>query len=94
MESCEIRLQQVSSLLHESEAENSRLTQLTDALKEEIRRGSRNNDREKHLENLEYLKNVVLQFITLSDKSADARERLLPVLATQHLLQDYWIKTI
>ena len=77
----ELRVQQVSSLLHESEAENSKLTQLTDALKEEIRRNSRNNDREKHLENLEYVKNVVLQFITLGT-AADAKERLLPVLTT------------
>lgn len=60
-----MRTVQVSALLNESEAENAKLSQLTDALKEEIRRGGRNHDREKHLEHLEYLKNVVLQFVTL-----------------------------
>ena len=51
----------MTTLLHESEAENSKLTQLTDALKEEIRRNSRNVDREKHMENIEYIKNVILK---------------------------------
>ena len=58
---CETRIHQVTTLLHESEAENSKLTQLTDALKEEIRRNSRNVDREKHMENIEYIKNVILK---------------------------------
>ncbi|XP_047740894.1 GRIP and coiled-coil domain-containing protein 2 [Hyalella azteca] len=82
LDAYEVRMEQVTVLLHESEAENAKLSQLTDALKEEIRRGSRNHDREKHLENLEYLKNVVLQFITLGDSGSDGRERLLPVLTT------------
>ena len=54
-------MQQVTTLLHESEAENAKLVQLTDALKEEIRRASRNQDREKHMENIEYMKNVILK---------------------------------
>lgn len=57
----EMRIQQLTSLLHESEAENAKLTQLSDALKEEIRRGARNLDREKHMENMEYMKNIILK---------------------------------
>lgn len=57
----EMRISQLTTLLHESEAENAKLTQLTDALKEEIRRSARNEDREKHMENMEYMKNVILK---------------------------------
>lgn len=56
-----MRISQLTTLLHESEAENAKLTQLTDALKEEIRRSARNEDREKHMENMEYTKNVILK---------------------------------
>lgn len=59
--SSEMRIQQLTSLLHESEAENAKLTQLSDALKEEIRRSARNLDREKHMENMEYMKNIILK---------------------------------
>ena len=61
----EDRLVGVNALLMEAEAENNKLSQLTEALKEEIRRTGRSETRGKHLENLEYLKNVVLQFINL-----------------------------
>lgn len=57
----EMRISQLTTLLHESEAENAKFTQLTDALKEEIRRSTRNEDREKHMENMEYMKNVILK---------------------------------
>lgn len=49
-------------------------------LKSEIRRLERNQEREKSVANLEYLKNVLLQFIFL--KSGSERERLLPVIDT------------
>lgn len=66
----DMRITQLTSLLHESEAENAKLSQLSDALKEEIRRSARNEDREKHMENMEYMKNVILKvmcsFVTLS----------------------------
>ena len=61
-----MRITQLTSLLHESEAENAKLTQLSDALKEEIRRSARNEDREKHMENMEYMKNVILKVITVT----------------------------
>lgn len=76
----ETRIAQVTSLLHESEAENAKLTQLSDALKEEIRRAARNEDREKHMENMEYMKNVILKFLLLGN--GEERKHLVPVLKT------------
>lgn len=49
-------------------------------LKSEIRRLERNQEREKSAANLEYLKNVLLQFILL--KPGSERARLLPVVGT------------
>ncbi|KAK8749940.1 hypothetical protein OTU49_015139 [Cherax quadricarinatus] len=76
----EMRIQQLTTLLHESEAENAKLTQLSDALKEEIRRSVRNEVREKHMENTEYMKNVILKFLLL--KNGEERKHLVPVLKT------------
>ncbi|KAG7153296.1 GRIP and coiled-coil domain-containing protein 2-like [Homarus americanus] len=76
----ETRIQQLTTLLHESEAENAKLIQLSDALKEEIRRSVRNEDREKHMENMEYMKNVILKFLVL--KNGEERKHLVPVLKT------------
>lgn len=57
----EKRLCQVASLLSESEAENVKLQQLTQVLKEEIRTYQRAEERKKHIDNLEYVKNVILK---------------------------------
>lgn len=57
----EKRCNHLAALLAESEANEARLSQLADALKEEIRRSERSEERQKHIENLEYLKNVVLK---------------------------------
>lgn len=57
----EKRCHHLASLLAESEASEARFSQLADALKEEIRRTERAEERQKHIENLEYLKNVVLK---------------------------------
>ncbi|KAI9555719.1 hypothetical protein GHT06_018234 [Daphnia sinensis] len=85
----EKRCKHLAALLAESEANEARLSQLADALKEEIRRGERSEERQKHIENLEYLKNVVLkivlifspfQFVTLP--RGEERSRLVPVLTT------------
>lgn len=57
----EKRCNHLAALLAESEANEARLSQLADALKEEIRRTERAEERQKHIENLEYLKNVVLK---------------------------------
>ncbi|EFX90403.1 hypothetical protein DAPPUDRAFT_219999 [Daphnia pulex] len=76
----EKRCNHLSALLAESEANEARLSQLADALKEEIRRSERSEERQKHIENLEYLKNVVLKFVTLP--RGEERSRLVPVLTT------------
>ncbi|CAG0896216.1 unnamed protein product [Darwinula stevensoni] len=74
------RARHLALLLNESEANNAKLSQLSDALKEEIRRRERNEERKEHLEHLEYLKNIILKFLLLS--SGDERMRLVPVLTT------------
>ncbi|KFW94169.1 GRIP and coiled-coil domain-containing protein 2, partial [Phalacrocorax carbo] len=70
----------LSELLRESEATNAILMEQIKLLKNEIRRLERNQEREKSVANLEYLKNVLLQFIFL--KSGSEKERLLPVIDT------------
>lgn len=74
------KLNHMSELLNESESSNLRLTEQVRVLKEEIRRLERNKEREKHAENLEYLKNIILKFATL--KGGSEKERLIPVLTT------------
>jgi len=70
----------LAALLSESEAQNSRLEKLTDVLKEEIRIYQRSEERHSHIEHLEYVKNVILKFLTLT--GAQERVRLIPVLQT------------
>lgn len=70
----------LNGLLRETEATNAILMEQIKLLKSEIRRLERNHEREKSVANLEYLKNVLLQFIFL--KPGSERERLLPVINT------------
>ncbi|KAM6178229.1 GRIP and coiled-coil domain-containing protein 2 [Rhynchocyon petersi] len=70
----------LNGLLRETEATNAILMEQIKLLKSEIRRLERNQEREKSVANLEYLKNVLLQFIFL--KPGSERERLLPVIDT------------
>uniref|UniRef100_A0A8C5M5B0 GRIP and coiled-coil domain containing 2 n=1 Tax=Leptobrachium leishanense TaxID=445787 RepID=A0A8C5M5B0_9ANUR len=70
----------MSGLLHETEATNAILMEQITLLKNEIRRLERNQERDKSVANLEYLKNVLLQFIFL--KAGSEKERLLPVIDT------------
>ena len=58
----------------------SRLEKLTEVLKEEIRTYQRSEERHKHIENLEYVKNVIMKFLTLT--GTQEKSRLLPVLQT------------
>ncbi|KAG0230308.1 GRIP and coiled-coil domain-containing protein 2 [Actinomortierella wolfii] len=71
----QLKLQQLTELLNESEANNQRLLDQEKVLKEEIR----NLDRSEKRQNLsvDYLKNIVLKFLVTSD-----REPLIPVLST------------
>ena len=48
-------------LLSEAEGENTRLNELANVLKEEIRSFQRSEERSKHIENLEYMKNIILK---------------------------------
>ncbi len=59
----ERRVAHLSALLSESESENSRLAQLAEVLKEEIRTYQRAEERKKHIDNLEYVKNIILKVI-------------------------------
>nr|CAD7196277.1 unnamed protein product [Timema douglasi] len=76
----ERRIRHLSALLSEAEQDLAKLTQLNGVLKEEIRRQQRSVEREQHAQNFEYLKNVVLKFVTL--QGGDERSRLVPVLNT------------
>jgi len=70
----------LNGLLRETEATNAILMEQIKLLKSEIRRLERNQEREKSVANLEYMKNVLLQFIFL--KPGSEKERLLPVIDT------------
>ena len=76
----EKQLGHMAALLAESESHNTRLEKLTEVLKEEIRTYQRSEERHKHIENLEYVKNVIMKFLTLSGTQEKAR--LLPILQT------------
>ena len=62
--SAEKRVAHLTALLSDSETENARLTQLADVLKEEIRKFHRAEERKKHIENSEYVKNIILKVRT------------------------------
>lgn len=57
----ERRVAHISLLLSEAELENSRLSELATVLKEEIRSYQRSEERSKHIENLEYVKNIIVK---------------------------------
>ncbi|KAJ9589098.1 hypothetical protein L9F63_017602, partial [Diploptera punctata] len=76
----ECRIRHLTGLLSEAERDLAKLTQQNQVLKEEIRRQQRSVEREQHAQNFEYLKNVVLKFVTL--QGGDERSRLVPVLNT------------
>ncbi|KAF7490456.1 GRIP and coiled-coil domain-containing protein 2 [Sarcoptes scabiei] len=70
----------LTHLLEESETSISLLTEQNRMLKEEIRRLHRNIDRLDIANNLEYLKNILLKFLTI--KRHDEKEQLIGVLTT------------
>ncbi|XP_065164162.1 GRIP and coiled-coil domain-containing protein 2 [Atheta coriaria] len=76
----ELRVVHLTALLADTEQDLSKHMQMNKVLKEEIRRQQRSVERERHAENLEYMKNVVFKFITLNN--GDERLRLVPVLNT------------
>ncbi|XP_067842275.1 GRIP and coiled-coil domain-containing protein 2 [Heptranchias perlo] len=70
----------LNGLLRETEATNAILMEQITLLKNEVRRLERNQEREKSIANLEYLKNVMLKFIFLN--AGSERQSLLPVIDT------------
>ncbi|XP_028140397.1 GRIP and coiled-coil domain-containing protein 2 [Diabrotica virgifera virgifera] len=76
----ESKVTHLTALLSDTEQDLVKHIQMNKLLKEEIRRQQRSEEREKHAENLEYLKNVVFKFVTLN--SGDERSRLVPVMNT------------
>uniref|UniRef100_A0A182NSM2 GRIP domain-containing protein n=1 Tax=Anopheles dirus TaxID=7168 RepID=A0A182NSM2_9DIPT len=76
----ESRVRHLTAVLAEAEQDLAKLTQLNELLKEEVRRLQRSIEREAHVHNSEYLKNVIFKFVTLNN--GDERSRLVPVLNT------------
>ncbi|XP_037948584.1 GRIP and coiled-coil domain-containing protein 2 [Teleopsis dalmanni] len=74
------RIRHLTALLAENEQDLAKLSQMNDMLKEELRRQERSVEREAHMHNSEYLKNVIIKFLTLNN--GDERTRLVPVLNT------------
>lgn len=87
------QLEHTRELLNESEATNARLLEQTKLLKDEIRRMERNMERENHLANTEYLKNVIMKFIA-PQKVSDERGQLVPVLETMLKLSSDEVKLL
>lgn len=76
----ENRVQHLTALLADSEKDLAKIQQMNDMLKEEVRRQQRNFEREEHIQNSEYLKNIVIKFVTLNN--GDEKQRLIPVINT------------
>ncbi|GCC24572.1 GRIP and coiled-coil domain-containing protein 2 isoform X2 [Chiloscyllium punctatum] len=70
----------LNGLLRETEATNAILMEQITLLKNEVRRLERNQEREKSIANLEYLKNVILKFMFLN--AGSEKQSLLPVIDT------------
>lgn len=57
----ESKVVHLTALLSDTEQDLAKHVQMNNVLKEEIRRQQRSVEREKHADNLEYLKNVVFK---------------------------------
>ncbi|VDM53807.1 unnamed protein product [Angiostrongylus costaricensis] len=75
------QLRHTRELLNDSEATNATLIDQSMLLKEEIRRLERNGERLIHFENSEYLKNIILKFLS-PERVSGERVQLVPILAT------------
>lgn len=61
----ESKLSHLTALLADTEQDLAKYVQLNKVLKEEIRRQQRSTEREKHAQNLEYMKNVVFKVVLI-----------------------------
>lgn len=59
----ESKLVHLTALLADTEQDLAKYVQLNKVLKDEIRRQQRSTEREKHAQNLEYMKNVVFKVL-------------------------------
>lgn len=73
--------ERLRELLEESESSNLLLTEQNRILKEEIRRLERAISRTEVAQNLEYLKNILIKFISLETGSSE-KQQLIPVIKT------------
>lgn len=58
----------MSTLLSEAEMDVARLTEMNKMLKEELRRQERSTEREKQMQNLEYMKNVIFKVSSIQQQ--------------------------
>lgn len=82
LEDAQNQIDQLTKAYLDSENTNSLLSEQVEALKEEIRRIQRGNDRIELINNLEYLKNILFKFLSLDNSQVEQRRRLIPVLST------------
>lgn len=62
-------MKHLSTLLSEAEMDVARLTEMNTMLKEELRRQERSTEREKQMQNLEYMKNVIFKVSSIWKQS-------------------------
>ena len=74
------QMRHLRELLNESEATVVGLSEQASVLKAEIRRLERNEERDKGLSSMEYLKNIFMKFVTI--RVGEERIQLVPVLST------------
>uniref|UniRef100_A0A0N5B631 GRIP domain-containing protein n=1 Tax=Strongyloides papillosus TaxID=174720 RepID=A0A0N5B631_STREA len=75
------KLKHFECLLKDSEIWNSQLEEQVKFLKSELRRITNNEERMQHLKNIEYVKDVILKFMT-DEKVENERKQLIPILKT------------
>lgn len=78
LNSCQKQLKQLTLMLNDAEKNCSRYEQQNKFLKEDIRRLQRSVDRHVEIQNMEYLKNIIIKFVTLS--SGVEKCHLVPVI--------------
>ena len=74
-------LRRIQVQLEDSEANNQLLTEQNHVLKEEVRKLERTISRMEVAQNMEYLKNLLIKYLSLPPASSE-KQRLVPVLKT------------
>ena len=79
--SASLELERIRLILEESEANNTLLNEQIRVLKDEIRRLERTISRTEAAHNLEYLKNILVKFVSIKTGSTE-KAQLIPVIKT------------